>query len=432
MIPIESQAATPPSQTRFLDIHVLHSVPFSNLNRDDLGQPKEAHYGGVRRVRVSSQCIKRTVRKRMEADQVCEAAVRTKRLPREAARLLAQHGGWTEQTARIAAVALCSTIGNKKNFAPDKKKENLTRTIAFVPPDAANKLAAAAISATQLLQAAISAADGDPETENGRREIASELSNAIKNPKGSGKVRQAINSVPGGASECGTLVENVEAALRAVNPMIALMGRMYADLPAANVDGAVQVAHAITTHAAVNDSDYFSTVDDLSPVDETGAGFLDVADYASGVFYKYATVDLEALRKNMDASPSEQATLAAAFADRFARWISDAKKRVTAPHTPPSLVLIAARPDSPLSYANAFERPVAAAAEGGYLACSIRRLLDEDAEASGEAAPATRWLYMSRTAIDDGIDQVGSDLTRLPLHNLADAVTAHLTEARTL
>ena len=34
-------------RTRFVDIHTLHSVPFANLNRDDLGQPKEAHYGGT-------------------------------------------------------------------------------------------------------------------------------------------------------------------------------------------------------------------------------------------------------------------------------------------------------------------------------------------------------------------------------------------------
>ncbi|GAB7100781.1 hypothetical protein JCM3263A_22560 [Thermobifida fusca] len=37
-----------------LDLHILQTVPPSNLNRDDTGAPKTANYGGVRRARVSS------------------------------------------------------------------------------------------------------------------------------------------------------------------------------------------------------------------------------------------------------------------------------------------------------------------------------------------------------------------------------------------
>lgn len=46
----------------FLDVHVLQTVPPSNLNRDDTGSPKTAVYGGVRRARVSSQAWKRATR----------------------------------------------------------------------------------------------------------------------------------------------------------------------------------------------------------------------------------------------------------------------------------------------------------------------------------------------------------------------------------
>ena len=38
----------------YIDIHVLQSVPPSNLNRDDTGTPKTAFYGGVERARVLS------------------------------------------------------------------------------------------------------------------------------------------------------------------------------------------------------------------------------------------------------------------------------------------------------------------------------------------------------------------------------------------
>lgn len=47
---------------RFTQLHVLTSYPPSNLNRDDLGRPKSAVVGGVARLRVSSQSLKRAWR----------------------------------------------------------------------------------------------------------------------------------------------------------------------------------------------------------------------------------------------------------------------------------------------------------------------------------------------------------------------------------
>ncbi|MDU5301565.1 MAG: type I-E CRISPR-associated protein Cas7/Cse4/CasC, partial [Dialister micraerophilus] len=43
------------SNRLFLDIHIIQTVPPSNVNRDDTGSPKTAQYGGVTRSRVSSQ-----------------------------------------------------------------------------------------------------------------------------------------------------------------------------------------------------------------------------------------------------------------------------------------------------------------------------------------------------------------------------------------
>ena len=418
--PTTNQAPPPP---RFLDIHVLHSVPFSNLNRDDVGQPKEAHYGGVTRTRVSSQCLKRTVRKRMERDQVCDAAVRTKRLPQETARLLSGEPGWTPESASVASLAMLGTAG----FKPAKGSENRTAMITFLPEDAAAVLAAAAAGHAVMLHALIETA-GDISDEASRVKAAATVCEAVKSPKAKGKLRGRIDAEPGWADACKSLIAEVEQILKAKNPIIALMGRMYASLPEGNVDGAVQAAHAITTHSADLDGDYFTTVDDHNPDDETGAGFLDVADYASGVFYKYATVDLDTLAGHMSdigRTAAEQAALVGAFADRFARCISEAKKRTTAPNTLPSLVLAVARADTPVSYVNAFERPVAAS--DGYLTPSIRRILDEDAETVADGNNTVGWLYVSRTATDDDIE---TGHTRVALNGLADAITNHLTASQ--
>lgn len=46
----------------FVDVHILQTVPPSNINRDDTGSPKSARFGGVKRVRVSSQAWKKATR----------------------------------------------------------------------------------------------------------------------------------------------------------------------------------------------------------------------------------------------------------------------------------------------------------------------------------------------------------------------------------
>ncbi len=48
--------------SNFIQLHFLTSYPPSNLNRDDLGRPKNAMFGGTQRLRVSSQSLKRSWR----------------------------------------------------------------------------------------------------------------------------------------------------------------------------------------------------------------------------------------------------------------------------------------------------------------------------------------------------------------------------------
>lgn len=38
-------------QRLFIDIHVVQTLPPSNINRDDTGAPKTAQFGGVKRAR---------------------------------------------------------------------------------------------------------------------------------------------------------------------------------------------------------------------------------------------------------------------------------------------------------------------------------------------------------------------------------------------
>ena len=47
---------------KLIELHILQSFPVSCLNRDDVGAPKTAVFGGVNRARISSQCLKRAIR----------------------------------------------------------------------------------------------------------------------------------------------------------------------------------------------------------------------------------------------------------------------------------------------------------------------------------------------------------------------------------
>ena len=74
-----------------IDQHILQNVAPSNLNRDDMGAPKDAMFGGFRRARISSQATKRSVRKHMEASGAFDETgfgVRTKLLPGAVAAIL--------------------------------------------------------------------------------------------------------------------------------------------------------------------------------------------------------------------------------------------------------------------------------------------------------------------------------------------------------
>ncbi|HEY8984066.1 MAG TPA: type I-E CRISPR-associated protein Cas7/Cse4/CasC, partial [Streptomyces sp.] len=67
--------------TLFVEVHILQSLPPSNINRDDSGTPKQALYGGARRARVSSQAWKRATRIEFaKAEPAADRATRTKRI----------------------------------------------------------------------------------------------------------------------------------------------------------------------------------------------------------------------------------------------------------------------------------------------------------------------------------------------------------------
>jgi CRISPR system Cascade subunit CasC len=326
----------------YLDLHVLHTVPYANLNRDDLGSPKTVTFGGEDRTRVSSQCWKRAARLAIE-NQLGDAAVRTRRIG-EAVTNHLTGTGWDAELARFAGRQIIESAGDGLRV----EDGGATSVLLYLPASAITALAQLCQTHRDALRAGLAAQPTDP----GKR-------------------------TRGKAAAGGMLpTAEVNEILTRRNGIISLFGRMLAELPAAGVDGAVQVAHAFTTHASAPQVDFFTAVDDLNPVEERGSGHMNSAEFAAGVFYRYTSINTDDLARNLSGDADAVRTLTAAYLTAFLTAMPGAKKNSTAPFTVPDLAYLAVRTDRPVSLAAAFEAPVRLRASEGYAGPSRDRLAD--------------------------------------------------------
>ncbi|MFF9779459.1 type I-E CRISPR-associated protein Cas7/Cse4/CasC [Streptomyces sp. NPDC013978] len=312
----------------YLDLSALQSVPAANLNRDDLGSPKTVRYGNAPRIRVSSQSWKRVIRHGVERD-LGEKAARTRLVPVKVRQGL-ERAGWPTELAEFAGGQVAASAG-KKGIGTEQQGH--TSVLLFLPESGLEELVA----------------------------VCAEHRDALEAGLGKKKPGQILP------------VERIEEILKRRTASISLLGRMLAELPGANVDGAAQVAHAFTTHAAEPQRDYFTAVDDWLGEADTGSGHLDTSEFSAGVFYRYATVNITDLLTNLGGDGKAARTVLGSFAEHFLLSLPQAKKNSTAPHTVPDLAHLVVRAQRPLSLAAAFETPVKDS-DGGFARASRKAL----------------------------------------------------------
>ncbi|GGT57898.1 type I-E CRISPR-associated protein Cas7/Cse4/CasC [Streptomyces purpureus] len=345
---------TPTATPRYVDMHILQTLPFSNVNRDDLGSPKTVTYGGVTRTRVSSQAWKRPTRLAVET-RIGHQARRTRRLPLQVAQNLIDRG-WPEDLAELAGVQVVISTDSKL----DLENNATTASLLFLPNDAAGSLADIADKHRDKLEKALG-------------------TKAAAKPQ---LPKDAIHEI-----------------LRSRNGSIALFGRMMAEIPGAGVDGAVQVAHSFTTHSTSVQADFFTAVDDVDQwASDAGSAHMNTAEYSSGVFYRYAVLDTGDLIRNVtDQTVARE--LAEAFLTEFIQSLPSAKKNSTAPNSVPDLVHVAVRSDRPVSLAAAFEQPVQAG-RTGWAEPSRRALAAYTAKINTLMGDSGR-IYSAHAGVDD-------------------------------
>jgi CRISPR system Cascade subunit CasC len=338
-----------------VDIHVIQTVPPSNLNRDDAGSPKTAVYGGVRRARVSSQAWKRATRRDFGAHlDESELGVRTKRaMELLGKRIEAIQPGITEADALARAKATLGAAGLKTKTARKATEgaPELTEYLVFFSNLQLDKLA----------QLAVDAGDGAP-------------------PAAAKKVLKEGNSFD-----------------------LALFGRMVANDADLNVDAACQVAHALSTHGVTNEFDYYTAVDDNNPDEETGAGMIGTVEFNSATLYRYATVNVQELQEHLGDSDAT-ARAVKAFVGSFVQSMPSGKQNTFANGTLPEGVVVMLRDGQGVNLVGAFEDAVSGGR--GYVAESCQRLAEYAKEVAAAYAtkPLASWVTRigpSTNSLDD-------------------------------
>ena len=298
--------------SRFLQLHYLTVYPPSNANRDDLGRPKTAVYGGTQRLRISSQALKRAARlsPAMRTELEGHFGDRTRRIGEVVRKALVAEAVSKDQLIKISKkiVDIFGTLDTKA----EKKGAVCTKELAFISPEersAAIELAKEALAGTEL-----------PE---------------VKQLK-----KQVLRTADGAAD-------------------LAMFGRMLAGAPDFNREAAVQVSHALTTHRALVEDDYYTAVDDLkTPAEDSGAGFVGEAGFGSGVFYTYACVNMDLLAQNLAGDRELAARAAGALAEALATATPSGKRNSFAHQTRAGYIRAEKGGAQPRSLAGAFFRPV--------------------------------------------------------------------------
>ena len=101
---------------KLIELNILQSFPVSCLNRDDVGSPKSAIFGGVPRARISSQCLKRAGR--LAAAEIAPnfKGIRSRFLKKPFTTALLNTGLDTEAAAK-AANEICATFSKQDGIA---------------------------------------------------------------------------------------------------------------------------------------------------------------------------------------------------------------------------------------------------------------------------------------------------------------------------
>jgi len=389
----------------FVQIHMLQSMPPGNLNRDDTGQPKKCIFGRVTRARISSQCLKRNIRHSTQFREAFGDALadRTTYLPRMVA----------DELKKIEP-----TISDG-----ELKKIKAAIASKFKAEDRGGSEKAEANSEGQAESRSVSA-PRDTTDQTGQlvffpQPFAKEIARLIANlrSKKSNVYKAWVDGKKPEKEKYENDIKDFENQIfkesQSLTVDIGMFGRMTTSDLVVNVDASCQVAHAISTHEAFIESDYFTAMDDRkaefasTQTERAGAAFLGSGEtetfFDSAVYYKYLNLDVDALKKHLSWKDDKAAHAAGVLVVAAASANPTGKQNSFAAHGPHELILVeVSKKKCPISYANAFLKAVEGADLMAQSAKALGGYVDAVAKAFSPADTRRVLLAVGSASVDIG------------------------------
>ncbi|WP_158781807.1 type I-E CRISPR-associated protein Cas7/Cse4/CasC [Pantoea sp. BAV 3049] len=293
--------------TTFIQLHLLTAYAPSNLNRDDSGRPKTAKMGGVDRLRISSQSLKRAWRVSELFSEAMTGHIgkRTRRIGKDYVYEPMQALGITDKVAKSSAEKIASQFGKlkKENTLEIEQLVHISNYEITLIKDLVNVLIA------------------------DKREPSDEEVKLLR------KDQRSVD--------------------------MALFGRMLASSPEFNVEAACQVAHALGVSAVTVEDDFFTAVDDLNNKEiDTGSAHMGEQNFASALFYTYICISRDLLLENLGGNEELTDRAIAALTETAMTVSPTGKQNSFASRAYASYVLAETGNKQPRSLAVAFFQPV--------------------------------------------------------------------------
>ncbi len=380
-----------------VEIHMLQNHSPSNLNRDDLGAPKTAMFGGTLRARISSQCLKRSIRRSPLFMDPLKGflGTRTVSFPERVREALGEsaipkehHDQIVVACTQIAQAEPSRRAARKKETAGEDEFGARTAQLIFLAPNEAGEFVA-------RLERLMHTMPKDYKKFLKTTEAGSEQAAAKKKPTGKGPSKP--------------FWEELRESYQHNAVDIALFGRMTTSDAFEDVEATMQTAHALSTNDLTPEVDYFTAVDDLPG--RAGAAYLEQGQFNSATFYKYFSVDWNALVKELG-----DAALAAKTVETFihaaACTVPTGKRNSFGNSNLPDGILVELKERTiPTNYANAFlvpARPYSdSAGAHDIMEDSIRKLSHYvQTVVKGYGIQGKRWWFSTRTELPfEGADR---------------------------
>lgn len=298
--------------TTFIQLHLLTAYAPANLNRDESGRPKTAFMGGVERLRVSSQSLKRAWRVSEMFEDSMDGYIgkRTRRLGVDFVYKPMREANIAEKIAKSAAEKIAGQFGKVKSDKGATVEKNLE--IEQIVHVSQHEIA--------LIQKLVETLIAE------NREPTAEEIKLLRNEK------------------------------RSVD--MALFGRMLASSPEFSVEAACQVSHALGVSAVTIEDDFFTAVDDLNTKEDSGSGHMGEQGFASALFYTYICISRDLLIQNLDGNEELAKRAIAALTETALTVSPTGKQNSFASRAYASYALAEVGTKQPRSLAAAFFQPV--------------------------------------------------------------------------